>query len=71
MSATSVLVVGERRHTGPLESRQVWHLAKGRGDANWQDVWCGGGIVHPAPRERVAPANVCANCKAARREAQR
>lgn len=61
-----VVVVGEWLRTGPLERRQIWHLAKGRGNADWQDVWCGGGIVYPAPRERVDASLVCADCKTAR-----
>jgi hypothetical protein len=65
-----VVVVGEWLRTGPFDQRQVWHLAKGRGDADWQDVWCGGGIVYPAPRERVSPDLVCPECKAERRRSR-
>ena len=65
-----VNVIEERLRTGPLEKRRVLHLAKGRGDHDWQDVWCGGGIIHPGPRIQAEWQHVCPDCKAAQKEAR-
>lgn len=47
----------------------AYHLAKGRGEADWQPVWCGGGVVFLGPRAHVAPEDVCQHCRSAKSEA--
>lgn len=66
-----VNAVMEWRSTGAWDRRKVWHLAKGRGGDDWQEVYCGGGIAFPGPRERVAASRLCPECVEAKRAKRR
>ena len=68
-SRALVTVIAEAAHHGDPTNSRTFHLAKGRGDSDWQDVHCGGGIVYPGPREKVHAGEVCPQCVAAKRTA--
>ena len=48
------------------DGTRAYHLAKGPGDADWQAIHCGGGVIFPGPRAHVAREDVCFDCRMAK-----